>query len=125
MLFALVMSMWMGLVGAVAKDFSDTEGDALAHRRNLTLRLGLHRVRWLVSLVALTIGAAFPVAAWRWVPDLLPAALLTLCGAAILGVVAMSSLSSGDRTRLRRPYRVFMATQYATHLTVIATASLC
>jgi 4-hydroxybenzoate polyprenyltransferase len=125
MLFALMMTMWMGLVGGIAKDFSDIAGDAIASRRNLTLRLGLHRVRWLVSLVALTIGAAFPVAAWRWVPDLLPAALLTLGGAALLGVVSISSLSHGDRIRRRRPYRVFMVTQYATHLTVIATISLC
>ena len=124
-LLAVAMSMWMGLIGCITKDFSDTDGDAAAKRRTLTLLLGTRRANRVVSLLALTLGLLFLTAAQEWARALVPAAVLTCLGAGILAAVALSGLShGGGRDRLRRPYRVFMTTQYCAHVAVIA-AVLC
>ena len=112
-----VMSLWMMLVGAQAKDFTDACGDRLAGRRTAIVRIGESQLRFVVAGSALALGVAFVSVAAVWLPVFLPSAGTMLLGAVAVAVLCLvRSWSSGDRTRLRRPYRVFMATQYLVHL---------
>ncbi|MFD1535515.1 UbiA family prenyltransferase [Nonomuraea guangzhouensis] len=118
---AVAMSLWMGLVGTPTKDFSDTAGDAAAGRRSAADLFGASAVRRGVGLTAIALGGAYLYAASALAPMLVPAAAVTLAGAIVLAVLAVSPLSRGSRKAARLPYRVFMATQYGTHLVVALT----
>lgn len=115
---AVAMSLWMGIVGAVTKDFSDVEGDAAAGRGSAAAALGETVVRRLVGASAIGLGGSYLAIAVAFVPTLVPSAAVTLAGAVILAVVAVGNLSRGSRHAARRPYRIFMVTQYAAHLAV-------
>ncbi|MEV0001582.1 UbiA family prenyltransferase [Micromonospora sp. NPDC050980] len=123
-IFAVTMSLWMGLVGALAKDFSDTTGDAAAGCRTTALVKGDARARRLVAGNALAIGLAFPVAAALFAPALLWPAGTMLLGAGVVAGLARSPASQGSRRRRRLPYRAFMATQYAVNGVLLITGSI-
>lgn len=119
--FAAAMCLWMGLVGAVAKDFSDATGDARHGRRNWTVLWGYPRTAALVSLSSLAVGAGLLVSALVLAsPQLLVPAFVLLGGALALTAAALTGRSDDSRSRRRLPYRMFMVTQYAAHLVAFA-----
>jgi 4-hydroxybenzoate polyprenyltransferase len=117
---ALAMSAWMALVGAQAKDLSDIDGDRAAGRRTLAVRRGEGRARRMVAVNALVVGAVFLGLALTAAPQLRWPGLVVLAGAGLLAGSVLSGHSRGDRDRRRRPYRIFMVTQYAAHAAVFA-----
>lgn len=120
-IFAGAMSTWMALAGNT-KDLADLVGDRATGRRTLPVLLGDRRARWAMAGLVGTLAAAFVVVAWLVEPVLLPAALLLAAGAAALIVCLHHRFSTGARGRMRRPYKVFMITQYAINLTVMVTS---
>ncbi|MGP3917899.1 UbiA family prenyltransferase [Nonomuraea sp. 10N515B] len=108
------MSLWMGLVGAIAKDFGDIDGDRAAGRRTIAVLLGDTAARRLVGLIAPALGVAFVLAALHVAPVLIMSAVVTLLGAIVVAWFALTP-ARGDRNALRRPYRAFMTTQYGSH----------
>lgn len=121
-LTAAAMSLWMALVGAVAKDFSDIEGDTAAGRRTWAVTLGERRTRYLVAAGACTVAAVFTAGALRWAPGQLPTACVVLAGAAALATVTLRGRATDSRHRRRRPYRFFMVTQHCAHLALLGQA---
>lgn len=121
-LTALSMSLWMALVGAVAKDFSDIEGDAAAGRRTWAVTLGERRTRVLVAVGACTVGGVFTAGALRWAPEQLPTACVVLVGGLALAAVTLAGDATDDRHLRRRPYRFFMVTQHCAHLALLGQA---
>lgn len=121
-LTALAMSLWMALVGAVAKDFSDIEGDAAAGRRTWAVTLGERRTRVLVAVGACFVGASFTAGALRWAPEQLPTACVVLVGGLALAAVTLGGNAADDRHLRRRPYRFFMVTQHCAHLALLGQA---
>ncbi|MBP2330580.1 4-hydroxybenzoate polyprenyltransferase [Kibdelosporangium banguiense] len=121
LIFGIVMSLWMGLVGST-KDLPDTEGDRLAGRRTPPIVFGQQRARALIAILASVVGWTFLIASAtaRWAGGLLPAAVVVCTGSIAVSVVLLSAISRGDRRVRRRPYRVFMTTQYATHTTLLS-----
>lgn len=118
---AVFMSLWMGLVGAPAKDLPDVAGDAAAGRRTLPVVFDEARVRLVLTLAAFALaGGFFVVAIWLY-PVLCPAAVTMTTGAVALAAVAPTGVSEGDRRCRRRPYRIFMITQYLAHISLIST----
>lgn len=117
--FAVVLSLGVGLIAAVAKDLGSTRGDALAGRRTLAVVRGERCARRFcaaagaVLAVALTAGAV-------WVRELpLEAgAVVFALGALCVAVRCLPVRGGGDRPRA--PYRSWMATQYAVHLTALS-----
>jgi 4-hydroxybenzoate polyprenyltransferase len=99
---AVAMSLWMALVGAVAKDFTDVAGDRAARRRTVVIVLGEGRARAVVRVNALLVGAGYAVTAAVVVPVLVLSAAATLTGAVVLAV-GDGSVGFG--------YRVYMRTQ--------------
>ncbi|MFJ5846901.1 UbiA family prenyltransferase [Streptomyces sp. NPDC092903] len=122
LLTALAMSLWMALVGAVAKDFSDIAGDAAAGRRTWAVALGERRTRILVALGACTVGGGFLAGALRWAPEQLPTACVVLVGGLALSAVTLAGRATDSRHVRRRPYRYFMVTQHCAHLALLAQA---
>lgn len=114
--FAAAMTLWMALVGAVAKDLSDTSGDGAAGRRTSVIAWGEAKARSYLAVAAPAIGLASVVAGVWW-PALLPVGTVLLAGSGILAGTAVRGLGTPDD---RRPYRVFMVTQYVVHVTAIA-----
>ncbi|QOC89737.1 UbiA family prenyltransferase [Micromonospora craniellae] len=114
---AVALSLWMGLVG-MTKDLPDVAGDRLAGRHTLPIVLPERLARCLLATGALLVAAGLATVA-ATEPTLLPPAGLLLAGAVVLSVCVLTRISHGDRSRRRRPYRAFMVTQYAVHLTVI------
>ncbi|MFC4061528.1 UbiA family prenyltransferase [Planomonospora corallina] len=123
LVFACAMSAWMG-IGGLAKDLSDVAGDRAAGRRTLPLVWGERRARVAIAGAAVAVGASFCSAALAVAPALLPAAVPVLAGGAVLAAVSLGRWSEGDRAARRRPYRVFMLTQYSAHLTVLSEVVL-
>ena len=121
--FGIAMSVWMGLGGAT-KDLSDVEGDRLAGRRTLPVLLGAARARAIMAVAASLVGWTFLAVSACWSPHLLPAATAVCAGSIVLSVLALTSLSNGDRAARRRPYRAFMMTQYAAHVTLFLCIGL-
>lgn len=123
LLFGGAMSLWMGFGGAT-KDLSDTAGDRIAGRRTLPVVLGDHAARAVMAIGASAVGWGFLLAALRWVPSLTPVGFVVCVGSVVLAIVASSEVSQGDRFHRRRPYRVFMITQYAAHLMLLMSMIL-
>jgi len=123
-IFALAMSVWMGLVGSITKDLSDVAGDAAAGRRTAALMFGETKARLAASGAALAVGAVFLVTAAPIVTPLAWPAVTVECGALALAAVSLPKFSAGNSTRCRRPYRAFMVTQYAAHLALLSTLAL-
>ncbi len=119
LIFAAAMSAWMGLVGALAKDFTDVYGDAAAGRRTSAVVRGAHRTAWRLSINAAAIAVVFLAAARRLAPGLLwPAAALALGAMAVI----LGSTRTADPRRRPGPYRAFMTTQYLAHLALLSVA---
>jgi 4-hydroxybenzoate polyprenyltransferase len=114
--FAVAMSSWMGFVGALAKDFSDVPGDALTGRRTCAVVKGIRRAAWRLSLNAFLVGTGFLLAALAVHRVLLWPALVVLGGAV---AIALGCRPGPATARPRRPYRVFMVTQYLAHAAVL------
>lgn len=115
------MSLWMAGVGALAKDLPDAEGDAVGGRRTPVIVWGATRVRLMVAVNALLIGAGYLTAALTFAPMLVPSAVTLLIGGAVVGILAATSRRATTRSGLRQPYRAFMVTQYAVHIVVLGT----
>jgi 4-hydroxybenzoate polyprenyltransferase len=120
-IFSIVMSLWMGAVGAIAKDLSDIRGDALAGRRTCVVRSGTAAVRRRVSRNAVLIAVGLGVTAAVAAPQLRPAALGLLIGAVAL-IICTDPFFPARSNHPRLPYRAFMATQYGVHLIVVVIA---
>jgi 4-hydroxybenzoate polyprenyltransferase len=121
--FGIAMSLWMTMVGALVKDLSDIPGDKANGRRTAAIKWGENHVRLLASFSALFVGIALFAVADEWARTLVSVAVVLVLGAIVLAVCTLSAMSYGSRGRRRRPYRVFMVTQYATHaVAVIAHA---
>ncbi|MFE3028230.1 UbiA prenyltransferase family protein [Nocardia tengchongensis] len=113
--FAVAMSLWMGLVGAVVKDFSDVAGDRAAQRRVLTLLVGEMPLR--KSVAAATCGVATGLAVGAsHLPSLQCACIPMLFGAAIVVGYTLTTRYRDPRPVSRRPYRAFMITQMAANV---------
>ena len=118
-IFAAVMALWMGLVGQT-KDLSDTEGDKQTGRRSGPVAWGEDAARLVFSGVALSLGGGYILAAALFAPSLLIPAFVLASGAVAVAVIALGPWSRGDKSRRRRPYRMFMLTQYGANLAVMA-----
>ena len=148
--FVVVMILWTTLVGATVKDLSDLLGDEAGGRRPLAARWGPWVLRRAIAGVALALGAAMLVAGAVW-PVLLPSGAVLLAGAVVVavrllrraplgGAVPVDGAAAVDgaapvddvvpvddavrRRAGRRPYRAFMVTQFAVHLTLLASIAL-
>jgi 4-hydroxybenzoate polyprenyltransferase len=106
---ALAMSLWMGIVGATAKDFADRAGDAATGRQTLMSRFS----------EAVAIGLALAVAAWFLAQILLTAAVAVLAGGMVVAVRTRRTAGAAQRKVLAGPYRAFMATQLTAHALVL------
>lgn len=116
---AITMSLWMALAGTT-KDLSDVEGDRLAGRRTLPVLFGDRIARRIMALLTLGVaGWALASALW-WAPELLAAVVVLASGAVTVAVSVLQAPSTTDRRRQRRPYRLFMLSQLATHVVVLA-----
>jgi 4-hydroxybenzoate polyprenyltransferase len=120
---AVVMSLWMGLVGALAKDFSDIEGDAAAGCHTAALTRHGHAVR-LVIANSLGIAVAFGAAAAFVVPLLRWPSFIMIIGALCVALTTLGAVPSSSRSRRRRPYHAFMLTQYGVLVAVLARSVL-
>lgn len=116
--FGGVMALWMGLVGQT-KDLSDVEGDREAGRRSGPVAWGEDLARLLYSGIAFSLSAAYLVWAALYAPGLLGSAAMLMLGALGVAAATLGPWSKGDRTKRRRPYKVFMLTQYGAHLPVL------
>ncbi|MEU5259622.1 UbiA family prenyltransferase [Amycolatopsis sp. NPDC021455] len=119
-LFGLMMSLWMGFGGST-KDLADAKGDRLAGRKTLPVLLGDRQARVVMALAASSVGWTFAVLCAIRASGILPAAAVVFAGSAALSVTVLTSLSRGGRSAERRPYRVFMVTQYCAHLTLFGS----
>ena len=120
LLLAAAMSAWMGGVGSVAKDFSDTRGDAAAGRRTLVLIAGERIARATVAGCALCVSTSFTAAAWLWIPALRFPAIVMLAGSLVVAFLALTGRQGAQGSAARAPYRAFMVTQYAATLSVMS-----
>nr|MDT0657619.1 UbiA family prenyltransferase [Micromonospora sp. DSM 115978] len=118
MLLMVAMSLWMALAGTT-KDLSDVSGDRAAGRRTLPVVLGDRDARRLMAALAVSVGGFLVAGAMLAAPALLPAALVLLAGAVAVAACTLLLTGVTGRRRQRRPYRLFMVSQYAVHLTVL------
>lgn len=118
--FAIALCGWMGLVGIQAKDLSDVVGDRAAGRHTLAVVHSERFARLMVAAAAVGTSGGFLVIAAYWVPTLLGPAVIMGLGGMAVACSALTRHSVGDRSRTRRPYQIFMITQYAVHLAVVA-----
>jgi 4-hydroxybenzoate polyprenyltransferase len=116
----LGISAWVGLCCA-SKDFSDVDGDRIAGRRTWPVVLGPRNAAWLLGTIAIAGGSAALVGSIVARVAVAPSTAL-LAGSLLLAVAGGTSASKPDRLTRRRPYRAFMATQYAANLTMICTS---
>jgi 4-hydroxybenzoate polyprenyltransferase len=114
----MVMALWLGIVSQM-KDLSDIEGDKQAGRRSGPVIWGENVARLVFSGAALSLSGGYILAAALFAPSLLIPAFLLAFGAVAVAVTALSPCSKGDKPRRRRPYRVFMLTQYGAHAAVV------
>jgi 4-hydroxybenzoate polyprenyltransferase len=116
--FAAGTALWMGLVGTPAKDLSDVVGDAAAGRRTLPVVFGEVATRRMLTAAAMGLAVAFLVVGTATSRLLVWPGVAMVGGAAAIAVTCLGGRSSNGRTN-RRPYHVFMTTQYLTHLGVL------
>lgn len=114
--FSAIMALWMTIVGQ-AKDLSDVEGDRRAGRRSLPVVLGDGPAKLLVSTAALLLALTSVVTAGLLGPELLAPASCLILGGLTLAVITLGPWSKEGKDR-RKPYDVFMITQYAANLAV-------
>ncbi|MFF9563631.1 UbiA family prenyltransferase [Leifsonia sp. NPDC014704] len=118
LVFATVASCWIAVAGHT-KDFGDIAGDAAEGRRTLPVMLGVERARIVVAAGTGIVSAAAMV---------LGAVVHQLRALLVLGVagpvvIALTLLVDGtDRRRAKRPYRSFMAGQYALNVAALLSA---
>lgn len=117
--FAVAMSAWMAGVGALAKDFGDATGDALAGRRTHVVVGGARRASWRLSACAAAVATGFAGAAWLVDTTLIPPAGVVSAGTA--GLIAWC-LSGRVHRGPRVPYQIYMVTQYLAHAAVLVKA---
>lgn len=122
--FGGAMSLWMGLVGGIAKDLPDEPGDRAAGRRTWPVVFGARKARALMRAAAALVGAGFATAAALWSAGLLWCALVVALGAGGVIVAAQGSQCADLRERSGRPYRAFMWTQHLSHLVLVGTLGL-
>jgi 4-hydroxybenzoate polyprenyltransferase len=122
-IFAITMSMWMGLVGGLTKDFSDRIGDAAAGRQTAVVRFHDDWVRLAVAIMALALAGVFLGVAVSSTTALLTPAMVTLVGAATVAALSLSTRSAAGRSTLRGPYKAFMVTQYTAHILLICSTA--
>jgi len=120
-IFATTMTLWMGCVGGIAKEFSDVDGDRAAGRRTWPMLLGFTGSRCLLAAVAGGIACAFIVGAVLYAPALIWCAGTVVLGAAGVAVTGLRATPGEDRQSHRMPYRAFMFTQLAAHLVLWIT----
>lgn len=119
--FALAMSGWMAAVGALAKDFGDATGDALAGRHTHVVVGGLRRASWRLSVCAAAVATGFAGAAWLVNPILAPPAAVVVTGA--LSIIAICVSGRIPRSP-RLPYQIYMLTQYLAHAAVLVSGAV-
>jgi 4-hydroxybenzoate polyprenyltransferase len=118
LIFATMMSAWMGVVGSVTKDLSDVAGDVAAGRRTAVIIYGEKKARLASSALALALGAAFLVTTAQTAPTLAWPAVAMQAGAVLVAASNLWQFRTGSRRH--RPYRAFMLTQYMMHLSLLA-----
>jgi 4-hydroxybenzoate polyprenyltransferase len=118
LVFGAVMALWLGIVSQM-KDLSDIEGDKQAGRRSGPVVWGEDIARLVFSGAALSLGGGYILLAALFAPSLLIPSFVLATGAVILAVVTLGPWSRGDKSRRRRPYKVFMFAQYCANLAVI------
>ncbi|HST46445.1 UbiA family prenyltransferase [Jatrophihabitans sp.] len=121
LLLGAAMTLWMSLVGARTKDFSDVTGDLVAGRLTQAGGPGERALRRRTAASAVAVATAFLVLAC-WQAHLLvwsATALLLVAGS--VAVLVLRGSSADGRARARRPYRAFMLGQYSAHVLVIAS----
>ncbi|MEU7895997.1 UbiA family prenyltransferase [Nonomuraea sp. NPDC049152] len=116
LVFSVVMSLWVGLVGTLAKDLPDALGDAAAGRRTVAVLYGEPLLRRMMALAAGALCGGLWLAAAAVAPELGLAAWVLTLGASVVAALALTHVTRGCRPRKRRLYRAFMASQYVTHL---------
>ena len=118
LLFAMVMSLWLGIVSQT-KDLSDIEGDRQTGRRSGPVVWGEDVARFFLSGVALLLGGSYVLSAALLAPILLIPAFVLAFGAVAVAVITLGPWSRGEKSRRRRAYRAFMFTQYGANLAVV------
>jgi 4-hydroxybenzoate polyprenyltransferase/chlorophyll synthase len=108
-LLTISMSPWMAPVGAVTKDFGDLVGDWAQARRSALGVIGERRVRWFVAAIAPLIPIGFLATARMIAPLMIVPAATVVTGGVAVAMLTISLPTSGSRSRLRMPYRTFMA----------------
>lgn len=121
-IFGVVMSAWMGLVGALVKDLGDISGDALAGRRTFAVVCGKSLVAYAAAGLGMGVGIAGLTMAWLQAQRLLPSMAVLVLGSGIVAYKAVCVASGLTCVRPRAPYRAFMVTQYVTVGALWATA---
>ncbi|TRV80409.1 hypothetical protein FKN01_06570 [Streptomyces sp. 130] len=126
--FALVLSLGVGLIAAVAKDLGSTRGDALAGRRTLAVVRGEHSARRFCAVSGVTLTLALTAGA-LWVHEVpLDAAAVVFAAGALCVAGRCRAPRPGDQRIAggghRAPYRSWMVTQYAVHLSALAAIVL-
>jgi 4-hydroxybenzoate polyprenyltransferase len=118
LVFATVMALWLGIVSQM-KDLSDIEGDKQAGRRSGPVVWGEDIARLVFSGAALSLGGGYILLATLFAPSLLIPSFVLASGAVVLAMITLGPWSRGDKSRRRRPYKVFMFAQYCANLAVI------
>ncbi|MEU4410192.1 UbiA family prenyltransferase [Streptosporangium sp. NPDC023963] len=116
--FVLAASLWTGLVGTTTKDLPDLEGDAAAGRVTFAVVHGERALRLAIVGVSLALPAV--VAGGVLLlgdPSLYPPAAAMCLGGLAVALLCRAPIPPGPRRR--RPYAVFMVTQYVLHACVI------
>jgi 4-hydroxybenzoate polyprenyltransferase len=114
---AMSVSLWVGLCCA-SKDFSDIDGDRLAGRHTWPVIFGPRRAAQLLSVLAVGAAVCVLIVAVELSANPLPAMSLTI-GSILLARVAAQSALASDRAARRRPYRMFVTTQYAANAAMV------
>lgn len=117
--FAVVLSLGVGLIAAVAKDLGSTRGDSLAGRRTLAVVRGERSARRFCATAGVALTLAITAGAvWVHELPLEAAAAVFAVGAVCVAGRCLPVREGQDRPRA--PYRAWMVTQYAVHLTALA-----
>jgi len=116
--FAVGMSLWMGLIGSATKDLKDVPGDLATGRRTLPIIVGARRAMGIAAILSLIFGVAFSVVVAVTAPALIVPSLSVLAGTLVLTatllVARRRTVDDG-----RGPYRIYMITQYAANFAAL------